>query len=281
MAKFEASSKRRVTLRSNNNVPLLMGIVNATPDSFYAGSRHGSIELGMEFFDKGATWVDVGGESTRPGSDPVPLEEEMRRVIPVIEALAQRGLVSVDTRHHEVAEAAINAGAAMVNDVTGLTDPKMMQLVINSGVAVCIMHMQGKPKTMQDNPEYQNVVEEVTSFLHAQAKILLQAGHPIEKICLDPGIGFGKTLTHNIQLLQSAGALKGEQSFPLLWGVSRKSMIGEICQKTNPDERLAGTLGVAGYAMKHDIDILRVHDIDAHADFFSVYSRLSQSVETM
>ena len=258
-----------------------MGIINATPDSFYAGSRHGSIELGMEFFDKGATWVDVGGESTRPGSDPVPLEEEMRRVIPVIEALAQRGLVSVDTRHHEVAEAAINAGAAMVNDVTGLTDPKMMQLVINSGVAVCIMHMQGKPKTMQDKPNYQNVVEEVTSFLHAQAKILLQAGHPIEKICLDPGIGFGKTLTHNIQLLQSAEALKGEQSFPLLWGVSRKSMIGEICQKTNPDERLAGTLGVAGYAMKHDIDILRVHDIDAHADFFSVYSRLSQSVETM
>ena len=281
MAKFEASSKRRVTLRSNNDVPLLMGIVNATPDSFYAGSRHGSIELGMEFFDKGATWVDVGGESTRPGSDPVPLEEEMRRVIPVIEALAQRGLVSVDTRHHEVAEAAINAGAAMVNDVTGLTDPKMMQLVIDSGVAVCIMHMQGKPKTMQDKPEYQNVVEEVTSFLHAQAKILLQAGHPIEKICLDPGIGFGKTLTHNIQLLQSAGTLKGEQSFPLLWGVSRQSMIGEICQKTNPDERLAGTLGVAGYAMKHNIDILRVHDIDAHADFFSVYSRLSQSVETM
>ncbi len=265
---------RRAILAPMGGRPLLMAIVNATPDSFHKSSRKGGLEEGIAHFAAGADWVDIGGESTRPGALPITIQEELARVIPLVEELSKHGPISIDTRNHQVARAAIAAGAKMINDVSGLRDPLMFDLVLQSGVAVCIMHMQKNPEEMQDSPHYDDVCQQVSTELLNTARRLIEAGHPKELICLDPGIGFGKELSHNIELLQGFETLRGDEGFSLLWGVSRKTMIGQICGQDDSEDRLAGSLGVAAYAQLNGIDILRVHDVREHADFAKVMSRL-------
>ena len=259
----------------------VMGILNVTPDSFHEESRKNTLEsavaAGLRMWEQGATWVDVGGESTRPNADAVSVEDELQRVIPVIEALRAanpEGFISIDTRRPQVAQAALGAGADMINDVSGLRDPEMVKIVLDSGCGVCIMHMHGTPQTMQDRPTYVDCAKEVSSQLLETARGLVAAGHPVECIALDPGIGFGKTLEHNIELLQRHELFRGVEGFAVLWGVSRKSMIGELTGQANPSERLSGTLGVASLAHFEQIDIVRVHDVEEHIDVFKVLNAL-------
>ena len=265
---------RKAILAPNRGRPLLMAIINATPDSFHKSSRAGGVEEGIAHFAAGADWVDIGGESTRPGALPITIDEELERVIPLVKELSKHGPVSIDTRNHQVAKAAITAGAAMINDVSGLRDPLMFDLVVQTGVAVCIMHMQKSPEDMQKSPQYDDVCQQVSTELLNTARRLIDAGHPKELICLDPGIGFGKDLNHNIKLLQAFDLLRGHEKFSLLWGVSRKTMIGQICDQDDSEDRLAGSLGVAAFAQLNGIDILRVHDVREHADFAKVMERL-------
>jgi len=266
--------------RGKNRPCIIMGILNITPDSFHSESRRfelqDSVKRGLEIWDHGATWLDIGGESTRPGANPVDTEEELRRVIPVIKSLKERrpeGLISIDTRRAKVAREAINAGAEMINDVSGFSDPEMIDVVIETGCAVCIMHMQGEPEKMQDNPEYKNCVDEVSLFLFDKAQKLVDMGHPKELIIIDPGIGFGKLLKHNIQLMKSIDTLT-DSNFSTLLGVSRKSMIGQITGKQKTEDRLPGTLATSAFAFYNDIDIIRVHDIDENVDLMKVLSEL-------
>ena len=258
-----------------------MGIVNVTPDSFHAASRVASVDTavqaGLEMWEAGADWVDVGGESTRPGAEPVDVDEELSRVVPVIKRLKIEkpdGLVSVDTRRAVVAVAALDAGADMVNDVSGLRDPAMRAVVLERGCAVCIMHMLGEPGNMQNEPNYADVVGEVSANLLAVAEKLVAAGHPAGLISLDPGIGFGKRLEHNLDLLRSDANLRGDAEFSLLWGVNRKSMFKELLGRDSTDARLAGTLAVAAHAMAVGVDILRVHDVAEHHDLLSTLAVL-------
>ena len=217
MAVFEEPGNRR---------PLVMGIINATPDSFHESSRDGGVDRALEMVQNGADWIDIGGESTRPGAESVSIEEELERVIPLVSEVSKVANVSIDTRNVEVARKALDAGAKMINDVSGLRDSAMMDLVLESGCEVCIMHMLGEPGNMQENPSYNDVATEVNGYLLSKARELVERGHSMDKIHLDPGIGFGKTLEHNISLLKSSLELR---PYSILWGVSRKSMIGEIC----------------------------------------------------
>lgn len=276
-----AKTSRPFSLRREVQTPGIMGILNVTPDSFHSPSRQASLEEaisnGISMIENGADIIDIGGESTRPGSEPVTIKEEIQRVVPLIEGLCERidnPHISIDTRNVEVARKAIQAGATMINDVSGLRDDAMKNLVLDTGVPVCIMHMLGDPKTMQANPVYSDVVQEVCSELNQKATELIDAGHPAELICLDPGIGFGKTLEHNLQLLKSHETLRGEHDLAILWGVSRKSMIGQITGHEQSEDRLYGTLGVAAYAQQQNIDWLRVHDVQAHTDLRSVLRKL-------
>lgn len=253
-----------------------MGILNVTPDSFHSESRRTEldecIKRGLEIWDLGADWLDIGGESTRPGATPVDVKEELNRVIPVIESLKKlrpNGLISIDTRRAEVARKAIAAGAEMINDISGLSDPEMMNVVIETGCAVCIMHMQGEPEKMQEGPKYSNCVEEVSSFLLEKAKQLIDNGHPRDLIIIDPGIGFGKLHEHNIDLMKNIEKLN-KSGFSTLLGVSRKSMIGNITGKTRTEDRLAGTLATSAFAFYNEVDIIRVHDIDENIDLMKV-----------
>ena len=255
----------------------LMGIVNVTPDSFHESSRQASVSEAISnaqmMIQAGAEIIDIGGESTRPGSEPVSIEGELERVIPVISGLRESDSsvsISIDTRRHQVAEMALDAGANIINDVSGLRSSSMMELVLDRKVPVCIMHMLGEPKTMQKNPSYGNVVQEVASELLSTAQELVDAGHDAKHICLDPGIGFGKTLNHNIELLKGWGEFRSQHDYSILWGVSRKSMIGQLTGHESTDDRLFGTLGVAAYAHQVGIDWLRVHDVQAHADLLGV-----------
>ena len=260
----------------------IMGVLNITPDSFHEQSRmtttEEAIQTGLAMWQSGAVWLDVGGESTRPGAALVTATEEQQRVIPVIEGLRKAnsdGFISVDTRRASVARAAIKAGADLINDVSGLRDSAMVDVVLESGCGVCIMHMQGTPTTMQKEPSYTKCAEEVSHQLLETARALKTAGHPIELIALDPGIGFGKNLDHNIELLQHPDLMRGIEGFAVLWGVSRKSMIGAITGKENPGDRLAGTLGVAAVAHYEGVDLLRVHDVTEHADLLKMLDVLA------
>jgi len=268
--------QRRIeALRHSAIGPHLMGIVNVTDDSFYSGSRAqdaDAVRRALAMWDAGATWVDIGGESTRPGADPVSVEDELKRVVPVIEAIRKTGhtgLISIDTRRSVVADAALAAGADMVNDVSGLRDPAMRDVVLRHGCAVCIMHMQGEPSSMQTNPHYEDVVEEVRGSLLTTAHALVASGHPASLILLDPGIGFGKTHEHNMALLADGHRLSENQTFGVLWGVSRKSIIGHLTGHARSEERLFGTLGIAAVAQHQGIDVLRVHDVEAHVDLLA------------
>ena len=263
--------------------PRLMGIVNVTPDSFHAASRVASLEAAvtaaLDMWDAGADWIDIGGESTRPGAQPVLASEEITRVIPVIEALRKErpsGLISIDTRHPIVAAEGIAAGANMVNDVSGLRDPEMFNLVLESKCAVCIMHMLGEPGNMQKAPVYNDVVNEVSESLLSTAHRLIANGHSSELIALDPGIGFGKTLEQNLALLEKSQPLRGDEGFSVLWGVSRKTVFRDLLSRELTDERLAGTLGVAAHAMNERVDILRVHDVAEHHDLLTVLAKLGK-----
>jgi dihydropteroate synthase len=243
-----------------------MGIVNVTPDSFSDGGRHDSVDRAvchaLQLVADGADILDIGGESTRPGSNPVSADEELRRVIPVIKALKLETAVplSVDTSKAEVARSAIAAGAEIINDVTGLEgDPRMVDVARHSGAAICAMHMQGTPQTMQDNPRYTDVVSDIHEYLRRRRDALLEQGIPLPKICLDPGIGFGKTHAHNLQLLQAIDRF-ADLCCPLLVGHSRKGFIGKITGDHSV-ERIAGTLAVSLYLARHPVHLIRVHDV--------------------
>ncbi|RAH15649.1 MAG: dihydropteroate synthase [Methanobacteriota archaeon] len=259
--------------------PKIMGIVNVTPDSFYANSRSDfdqAVKKSLDMWNLGAEWVDVGGESTRPGSDEVSIDEELSRVIPVIKELKKirpDGLISIDTKKFEVAKKAIDAGAMMINDVSGLRNDEMFELVLSEKLPVCIMHMQNMPSDMQNKPKYDDCLREVKEILTNKANELINRGFPEELIILDPGIGFGKLKKHNLELLRGNKFLSSGK-FSILNGVSRKSIIGELTKNKDANQRLAGTLAASAYGQMNEVDILRVHDVKEHVDLRNVLSAL-------
>ncbi len=257
-----------------------MGIVNVTPDSFADGGRFLDVEAAVthaaQLVAEGANIIDVGGESTRPGAAAVPVEEELDRVVPVIERLSREldVPVSIDTRKTIVMREAVAAGAAMVNDVCALESGDALTAVAGLGVPVCLMHMQGDPRSMQVAPEYDNVTDVVVGYLRARADVCLAAGMDADSIIIDPGFGFGKTLEHNLQLLRELEHLV-ELGFPVLVGLSRKSMVGAITGR-DVDDRLAGSLALALLAAQKGAAIIRVHDVAATVDALRVLGQVVQ-----
>lgn len=245
--------------------PLIMGIVNVTPDSFSDGGRHGdtasAITHGLALIAAGADWLDIGGESTRPGAEPVSEAEELRRVIPVIEGLADAGVpLSIDTMKPGVARAAVKAGASMWNDVNALRAEGALPAAAELGCKVCLMHMQGAPQTMQASPHYDDVVAEVEDFLLERAEAAISAGISRDAIWLDPGIGFGKTLAHNLALMAALPRL-ASHGFPVLFGASRKRFIGALDGDAPAGQRLGGSIAAALHAAQAGAAMLRIHDV--------------------
>ncbi len=259
--------------------PCVMGVLNVTPDSFSDGGLHRShstaIDAGARMVEEGAAIVDVGGESTRPGAHAVALQEELERVVPVIEGLARRVDValSVDTSKPEVMAAAIAAGAHLVNDVRAMRAPDALAIAARAGVAVCVMHMRGEPATMQIGPVYDDVVAEVRGFLVERVAACRAAGIADDSICVDPGIGFGKSYAHNLQLLQHLGEFTGLGG-ALLIGVSRKSLLGIITGRP-PAERAVGSATLAALCVERGARIVRAHDVAATADALKIASALA------
>ncbi|WP_416410220.1 dihydropteroate synthase [Pantoea sp. App145] len=245
--------------------PHVMGILNVTPDSFSDGGKHNSLVDALthtnEMVNAGATIIDVGGESTRPGADEVSVEEELERVIPVVEAIAQRFEVwiSVDTSKAEVIRESARVGAHIINDIRSLTEPGALQAAAQTGLPVCLMHMQGEPRTMQQAPQYQNIVSEVDAYFTEQIARCVAAGIKKDNLLLDPGFGFGKNLSHNYELLAELGHFH-HFGLPLLVGMSRKSMIGQLLN-VGPAQRLTGSLTCAVIAAMQGAHIIRVHDV--------------------
>lgn len=252
--------------RLDLSAPLVMGVLNVTPDSFSDGGQHddpaAAVAHGERLIAEGTAILDIGGESTRPGSESVPEAAELARVRPMVMRFSSHCTVpvSVDTRHASVAEACVVAGASIINDVSGFRDPEMVRVAANCDAGLVVMHMSGEPKTMQAAPDYRDVVAEVGGYLIAQAAMLEAAGIARERIALDPGIGFGKTLEHNIALLKGLPALVA-LGYPILIGVSRKRFIGDITGVEDPAARLAGSITAACYAVEHGASIVRVHDV--------------------
>lgn len=268
------------------DAPVIMGIVNVTPDSFSDGGQFACFEAACAHVDilvaQGASIIDVGGESTRPGAQEVSLEEELARVIPVIAYAAKRYAdncdvwISVDTSKPEVMAAAVQAGADMINDVRALQLPGALAMAASLQVPVCLMHMQGQPSDMQAEPQYQDIIQEISDFFDARIEACLDAGIAREMLILDPGFGFGKTLAHNYQLLAKLPSLHAFH-LPLLIGLSRKRMIGELLQR-EVNERLAGSLAGALIAAQQGARIIRVHDVAETADVLAVMSATMASV---
>ncbi|HSS46234.1 MAG TPA: dihydropteroate synthase [Burkholderiales bacterium] len=259
--------------------PLIMGIVNVTPDSFSDGgklvSAPAAINHAKQLVEEGADILDIGGESTRPGAEPVSLEEELRRVLPVLEGLKDVNVpLSVDTYKPEVMRAAISAGASMINDVNALLAPGAMESVAASDMALCLMHKKGEPKTMQQNPQYEDVLTEVADFLKARVAAAEAAGVARERICIDPGIGFGKNLEHNLALLRNIGRLKSI-GVPVLIGVSRKSLLGKILGLEVYD-RVQVNAVAAVLTVRQGAAIVRVHDVKATKDALAVYNAVGR-----
>ena len=254
--------------------PLVCGVLNVTPDSFSDGGRFHSfdraVERGRTLAAEGADLIDVGGESTRPGSRPPTLAEELDRVVPVVEALGRQVPVplSVDTSRPEVMREAVAAGASMVNDVRALRSPGALEAAAELGVPVCLMHMQRSPESMQEDPRYRDVVVEVRTFLAERMRACLAAGIRQEHLVVDPGFGFGKTLTHNVALLASLDAFTG-LGVPVMVGLSRKSVLGQLTGRTVGD-RLPGSLAAAIVAVQRGATLLRVHDVAATRDVLAV-----------
>lgn len=260
---------------SLSGTPLVMGILNVTPDSFSDGGRFQALEFAIsraeEMAADGADLIDVGGESTRPGSPSVPLEEELRRVMPALYAL--RGLgkaLSVDTCKPEVMREALIAGADMINDINGFRAPGALAAVAAGDCGLCVMHMQSTPETMQQSPAYDDVVGDVIGFLRARVDAMLAAGIAKKRICVDPGFGFGKTVEHNFALLRAIGRIEQELDLPVLAGLSRKSMIGAVTGRP-VEQRLAGSLAGALAAVAHGAKIVRVHDVAETVDALKVW----------
>jgi len=255
--------------------PLVMGVLNVTPDSFSDGGRFSSLDTAITqaelMIESGVDIIDIGGESTRPGSPPLSIEEELRRVMPVLYALRDCGKpISVDTRRPEVMYEAMIAGVDMINDITGFRDEDSLSLLRDSDCALCIMHMQGTPQTMQHEPIYDDVVREVSEFLLQRADAAASEGIDRRRLCIDPGFGFGKTLQHNLELLANIGRIQHQLSLPLLAGLSRKSMIGKLTDKP-VEQRMAGSIAAALYAIAQDARIVRVHDVAETVDAISVW----------
>jgi dihydropteroate synthase len=255
----------------------LMGVVNVTPDSFSDGGRYldteAAIAHGLVLQAEGASMLDIGGESTRPGAQPVGPREELTRVLPVIEGLTAAGtgaLISIDTSKSEVARAAVAAGAGLVNDVTGFrADPGMAELVAAAGIDCCLMHMLGEPRTMQDDPRYDDVVSEVKAFLEERMAFAVAEGVAEERIMLDPGVGFGKTTEHNLELLRRLDELVAIGR-PLVIGTSRKSFLGRLTGRSDPTERVAGTIATNVLAYVQGARVFRVHDVAPTHDALTV-----------
>jgi dihydropteroate synthase len=253
--------------------PQLMGVVNVTPDSFSDGGQYldpdAAVRHGVKLARDGAVILDVGGESTRPGAVEVEEAEEMRRVEPVVRALAGQTTVSIDTSKSAVAEAALDVGASIVNDVTAFKrDPEMASLCAERGVGVVLMHMPGNPRTMQDDPRYEDVVDDVKAFLAERMEFAVGQGIEEERIWLDPGIGFGKTLEHNLELLRRLGELR-ELGRPLVVGTSRKSFIGKV-DGSDVEDRIGGSIATSVLAAAEGADVLRVHDVAEMAQALAV-----------
>jgi len=252
------------------DAPVVMGILNVTPDSFSDGGRFRGMPAALEqaerLAEEGAAIIDVGGESTRPGAAPVPLDEELRRVIPIVERLVSKLdiPISVDTRTPAVMRVSIAAGASMINDVMALRAPGALDAVAASGAAICLMHMQGEPRTMQNEPHYEDVVDEVCTFLRERVVACIGAGIARSRLVIDPGFGFGKALTHNLQLLRGLRTLAAE-GLPVLAGLSRKRMIGELTSRDEGDRR-AGSLALAVIAAMNGARIIRAHDVRETVD---------------
>ena len=261
---------------------LVMGVLNVTPDSFSDGGRFldtdKAIEHGLKMAAEGAAIIDMGAESTRPGAKSVTVDEQIRRVVPVIEALCKRIKIpiSIDTNRSKVADAALQAGAAIINDITALSDERMGELAANKKVPVILMHMQGTPATMQVEPKYEDVVGEVLQFLLERAQRAEQFGIPKERIFIDPGIGFGKTLEHNLELLKNIDKFVST-GYRVLVGASRKSFIGKITNKEKPSDRIFGTAASVSLCVAAGVSIVRVHDIAEMIDVVKVaHAILSQ-----
>jgi len=257
--------------------PRIMGIVNVTPDSFSDGGQHDSsaraIAHALRLAEEGADILDIGGESTRPGSDAVALDEELRRVLPVIEGLRGKTdkLISVDTRKAEVMRRSADAGADILNDVSALTyDPDALDVAAGTGLPVMLMHAQGDPKTMNENPKYDDVVLDVFDFLERRIQACEAAGITRAKIVADPGIGFGKHLHHNVSVLSSMSLYHG-LGVPVLLGASRKKLIGQLCNVDEPQDRVPGSIAAALNSIAQGVQIVRVHDVAATRQAVSVW----------
>lgn len=260
-------------------VPSVMAILNVTPDSFSDGGIHyerqRAIDAALKFAAEGAAVIDVGGESTRPGSEPVSEQEELDRVVPVIEAVRARSEVpiSIDTRKVRVAAAAIAAGADIINDVTALREPAMRKLAAEHGVPVILMHMRGEPRTMQDDPRYDEVVADVARELRTWRDEAVTAGVSRDRILIDPGIGFGKTFDHNLELLARCDELRAVA--PVVIGASRKAFIGHVTGQPGGAPRMAGSLGAVAAAVRGGAALVRVHDVRETIDFLRVTSAIA------
>lgn len=261
-------------MRHTQSCTEVMGILNVTPDSFSDGGQHNELDAALKrcqtMVNAGADWIDIGGESTRPGAAAVSENAELDRVVPVIEAIASRFEVkiSVDTSKPQVMRDAVTAGAQMINDINALREEGALQAAAAGDASICLMHMQGRPRTMQTAPDYEDVVTEVKDFLHQRVEACLAAGIERERLLLDPGFGFGKTVHHNYQLLQRLPALL-EFDLPILIGLSRKSMLGEVTQQS-VDKRLAGSIAGATIAAMKGARIIRVHDVQETVDAMKV-----------
>ena len=259
--------------------PQVMGILNVTPDSFSDGGKHTNVSQALDhalrMIEEGATFIDIGGESTRPGAPDVSLQEELDRTIPVIEAVAKNTscVISIDTSKADVMREAVKAGAGLINDVRALQEPGALQVAAEAQVPVCLMHMQGQPRTMQQSPEYDDVVNDVGQFLLARTKVCEEAGIAKDKILFDPGYGFGKSLEHNYTLVKHLPSLM-KLGYPVLVGMSRKSMIGNLLNR-KVDERLAGSISLATIVAQMGAQIVRVHDVKETADAVNIVKMLN------
>ena len=272
---------RPLIVRRKDGYPRIMGVINITPDSFFEDSRSNNIsetiKIAESMIQNGADWLDVGGESTRPGAEPVEEEEEISRVVPVIRELREKFPeigISVDTRRSKVAKLSLEEGADMINDISALSDENMINVIKQSDCYICLMHMKGLPGNMQDNPQYDDVVAEVRNRLNEKVSLLIREGIDRKRIIVDPGIGFGKSLEHNLLLLKSGREIIPMNNVRLMRGVSRKSMFSELLGRIETRDRLAGTLGIAAMSKTKAVDIIRVHDVAEHADLFRAMSTL-------
>jgi dihydropteroate synthase len=263
---------------------LVMGIVNVTPDSFSDGGMFddadAAVKHGLRLLEEGADLLDVGGESTRPGSDPVSADEERARVLPVIEGLRRESpeaVLSVDTRKADVASDALAAGADVVNDIGAGADVEMFGVVAGTGAGIVLMHMKGEPKTMQQDPRYDDVVTEVRTFLAERIEAAVAAGIGRDRLCIDPGIGFGKRLQHNVELLRALGSFR-DLGVPLLAGVSRKRFLGELSGVDDPADRLEGTLAAVAWCAAQGVDVVRVHDVAQSVRGLAVVDAIARGV---